>query len=117
VIGSATGALCGALAVVIVLAALRRPLLLVLAELCRGDDRARFWWRVVTIEVTSGTALCASLAMLLPGQANGWRSAALVVQGSAAGLLVSLALVMVAVLAFQRERDREPAAVTQPRRG
>lgn len=101
-----TGGSCAALGVVAVLVLLRAPLLRVLTELCLGEQRARFWWRVVTIEVTAGTALCASLALLLVSRAVAWRAAAVVVQGCLLGLLLSLGAVMVAVLAFQRERDR-----------
>ncbi len=105
-IALAAGALCAALAVLAVLIVLRVPLLSVLTELCLDEQRARFWWRVVTIEVFTGTALCTSLAMILVSRAQAWRWVAVMVQGSLAGLLVSLAAVMLAVLAFQRERDR-----------
>ncbi len=100
------GALFAVLGVVAVLSVLRVPLLAVLTELCLGEQRARFWWRVVSIEVCTGTALCTSLLMLAIWHAAPWRAVAVMVQGSAAGLLVSLSAVMAAVLAFQRERDR-----------
>jgi hypothetical protein len=106
VIALAAGALCAALTVVAVLAMLRAPLLAVLTELCLGEPRARFWWRVVTIELSADTALCASLAMLLVSRAQSWRTVAVTLQGGIAGLLLSLVAVMLAVLAFERERDR-----------
>lgn len=105
----AVGTLCAAAAVAAVLARLRAPLLGVLTELCLGEERARFWWRVVTIEVGAGTALTTSLAMLLLSRTQSWRWVAVMVQGSLVGLLVSLGAVMAGVLAFQRERDRVPS--------
>ncbi len=107
-INAAAGAACTALAAVTVLALLRAPTLAVLVELCRGEQRARFWWRVVTIEVFAGTALSTSLALLLVARADSWRWPMAMVQGGAAGLLLSLALVALAVMLFQRERDRHP---------
>ncbi len=101
-----TGALGAVVAIVVVLTVLRAPLLAVLTELCLGEQRARFWWRVVTIEVMMGTALCTSLALLAASRSQTWRSVAVMVQASCAGLLLSLIAVMAAVLAFQRERDR-----------
>jgi hypothetical protein len=102
--------LCAGLALLAVLGVLRAPLLAVLTELCRDVHRARFWWRVVTIEVIAGTALCASLAMLLVSPVQDWRWVAAVVQGSVAGLLASVAAVMLGVRAFQHERDRTSLA-------
>lgn len=109
VIAVAVGALCAAVAVVAVLSVLRVPLLAVLTELCHGRQRARFWWRVVTIQLCTGTALCTSLAMLAMSHTAPWRSVAVMVQGTVAGLLLSLGVVMAAVMAFERDRDRAPA--------
>ncbi len=106
VIAVSAGAVCVAVTTLLVLTVLRAPTLAVLTELCAGEQRARFWWRVVTIEVIAGTALCTSMAMLLVPRAEAWRWVAVTLQGSVAGLLASLAAVMVAVVAFQRERDR-----------
>ena len=106
-IAAAAGWVWAALSVLVVLAVLRRPLLAVLCELCGGEQRARFWWRVFSIEMVAGTALCGSLAILVLGaRADGWRWAAMVVQGSVSGLLVSLGAVMLGVLVFQHQRDR-----------
>jgi hypothetical protein len=102
VIGVGAGGLFAALAVTGVLLILRRPLLAVLIELCAGEHRALFWWRVLNVEVVAGTALCTSMAMLVVSRAQPWRSAAVMVQGSVAGLLVALAVVMVAVIMFER---------------
>ncbi len=101
-IGVLGGGLFAALAVTGVLLILRRSLPSLLSELCVGDHRARFWWRVVNVEVIAGTALCTSLTMLTVPRTQTWRSAAAMVQGSCAGLLASLVVVMVAVLAFER---------------
>ncbi len=103
-ISAIVGAALGAALVGAVLAVLRGPLLVVLTELCAASDAAHFWWRIVAVEMVGGTALCASLALVLTPRADGWRWGAVVVQASAAGVLVSLAVVMVAVMAFARSR-------------
>lgn len=100
------GAVVAGLTVLGVLGGLRAPLLAVLTELCRGEQRARFWWRVVTVELIAGTTLSTSVAMLLVSRSETWRWVAVTVQGSLVGLLVSLAAVTVAVAVFQRDRDR-----------
>jgi len=56
----------------------------------------------INVEVIAGTALCSSLAILTVPRTQRWRSGATMVQGGCAGLLVSLVVVMVAVLAFER---------------
>lgn len=109
-IAAAAGCAVAQLVTVVVLAALRAPLLAVLTELCDGEARAHFWWRVLSVAMVVGSALSASLALLLlTARADAWRWAAAAVQGGALGLLVSLGLVMAAVLAFQRAQDRELA--------
>jgi hypothetical protein len=105
VIAAGAGLAVAGLVTVAVLAVLRVPLLAVLTELCDGDARARFWWRVLGVAMVAGTALCASLALLVVGvRADGWRWGAAAVQGGAAGLLVSLGVAMLAVVAFARSR-------------
>jgi hypothetical protein len=104
----AGGAVCASL-VAGTLRVLRGPLLTVLNELCAATARARFWWRLLSIEVVAGSALCTSLGSA--GQAGeAWRTAVAMVSGASAGLLVSLTTVVAAVLAFQRDVDRSRRA-------
>jgi hypothetical protein len=99
------GALCALLAAA-TLRVLRAPLLALLIELCAGTERAHFWWRVFGVEMLTGTAICTSLATLGRARGDSWWSVASMARGGCVGLIVSLAVMTVGVLAFQRDRDR-----------
>jgi len=99
----AVAALISTLLTGVSLRVLRAPLLVLLTELCVLEHRARFWWRIAAVEVVVGTTICMSLAARGDAGAQAWRLAAGLVRGAAAGLLLSLAVITLAVLVFERQ--------------
>lgn len=88
-----------------VIAALRRPLHLVLWELCVLEHRARFWMRACLIELVVGTAFAATVA-------NALRSSDIVitvsrsVQAAVFGAIVGLIVILLVVAREARRFDR-----------
>ena len=85
--------------------ALRRPLHLVLWELCVLEHRARFWMRACMIELAVGIGFAATLASVLPS-ADTLIAASRVVQATMLGAIVGLIAIMLVVAREARRFDR-----------
>jgi len=88
-----------------VVAALRRPLHLVLWELCVLEHRARFWMRACLIELVVGVALAATLANGLAAP-DTMVTVSRTFQGTMLGAIVGLVVIMLVVAHEARRFDR-----------
>lgn len=103
----AIAATLGGTAVVVagVIAALQRPLHLVLRELCVLDHRARFWMRACLIELVVGVAFAATLANGVAAS-DTVVTVSRIVQGTLFGAIVGLIVIMLVVAREARRFDR-----------
>lgn len=104
----AAGAAVVIAAAVATLGLLRVPLVRLLAELCRREDRAQFWWRVAATELLVGTALCASLAVLVAGPHSPWSAGVAIIRGGCAGLIFSVAAITFGTFAIDWGDTTQP---------
>jgi predicted membrane-bound spermidine synthase len=88
-----------------VIAALRRPLHLVLWELCVLEHRARFWMRACLIELVVGVAFAATLASGLAASKTVVTVSG-IVQGTLFGAILGLVVIMLVVAREARRFDR-----------
>lgn len=88
-----------------VIAAVRRPLHLVLWELCVLEHRARFWMRACLIELVVGVAFAATLANSL-AVSDATVTVSRIFQGTMFGAIVGLIVIMLVVAHEARRFDR-----------
>lgn len=94
-----------AVVVASVIAALQRPLHLVLWGLCVLEHRARFWMRACVIELAVGVAFAATLANSLAAS-DRVVTVSRIVQGTLFGAIVGLVVIMLVVAREARRFDR-----------
>lgn len=88
-----------------VMRALRRPLHLVLWELCVLEHRARFWMRACMIELAVGIGFAATLASVLPSS-DTVIAVSRIVEATLFGGIVGLIAIMLVVAREARRFDR-----------